>query len=405
VAALKGVPGPTARAGTGLAALPPLVLHIVYRFDVGGLENGVVNLINHMPQAAYRHAVLALTEVTDFKLRIRRQDLQTLALHKPPGHGVWQYGKLWRLMRRLRPAVVHTRNLAALEAVVPAWAAGVPVRVHGEHGREGRDLAGAASTYDRVRRLYRPFVSHYVALSADLATYLRDGVGVPNARLSHVYNGVDTEIFTPAAGGRPAILGCPFQPNRHWLVGTVGRMQPVKDQVTLARAFVRALQLAPELRARMRLVIVGDGPLRTEVMEVLRTAGVDDCSWMPGERNDVADIMRGLHCFALSSRSEGISNVVLEAMATALPVLATRVGGNPELVSHGRTGELVPPSDPDTMALALVRLASDPQRSERLGLAARADVHTRFSLAGMVDAYQGLYDRLLHRAGPSPAEH
>ncbi len=405
MAALTDAPGPATRAGTGPVALPPLVLHIVYRFDVGGLENGVVNLINHMPQAAYRHAVLALTEATDFKLRIRREGVPVLALHKPPGQGLWQYPKLWRLMRELRPAVVHTRNLAALEAVVPAWAAGVRVRVHGEHGREGRDLAGATSPYDRVRRLYRPFVSHYVALSAELASYLRDGVGVPPARLSHVYNGVDTDIFTPAARGRPAILGCPFTPDRHWLVGTVGRMQPVKDQATLARAFVLALQQAPELRARLRLVMVGDGPLRTEVMDILRTAGVDDCCWMPGERNDVADIMRGLHCFALPSRSEGISNVVLEAMASGLPVLATRVGGNPELVAHERTGELVPPSDPGAMAQALVRLASQPERSERLGQAARADVEARFSLNSMVGAYRGLYDRLLQRSGTAVAGH
>jgi sugar transferase (PEP-CTERM/EpsH1 system associated) len=248
-----------------------------------------------------------------------------------------------------------------------------------------------------VRRLYRPFVSHYVALSADLATYLRDGVAVPASRLSHVYNGVDAEIFTPSSGTRAAILGCPFTPAEHWLVGTVGRMQPVKDQATLARAFVRALQLAPALRARLRLVMVGDGPLRTQVMDILQTAGVQDLSWMPGERNDVADVMRGLHCFALPSQSEGISNVVLEAMASALPVLATAVGGNPELVSDGRTGELVPPSDPDAMAQALVRLASDPERSARMGQAGRADVEARFSLTRMVGAYQGLYDRLLQR--------
>ena len=108
----------------------PLVLHVMYRFDTGGLENGVVNLINHMPADAYRHAVLALTEVTDFSQRVQRKDVEFIALHKPPGHGIWQYPKLFKLFRRLRPHIVHSRNLAALEVQVPAWAAGVPVRIH-----------------------------------------------------------------------------------------------------------------------------------------------------------------------------------------------------------------------------------------------------------------------------------
>ena len=149
----------------------PHVVHLMYRFDTGGLENGVVNLINHMPADAFRHTVVALTEVTDFRHRILRTDVEFVALHKPPGHGVWQYPKLYNLFRRLRPQIVHSRNLAALEVQVPAWAAGVPVRIHGEHGRDVGDLDGSNVTYQRVRRFYRPFVHHYVALSRDLASF------------------------------------------------------------------------------------------------------------------------------------------------------------------------------------------------------------------------------------------
>lgn len=378
---------------------PPLVLHVVYRFDVGGLENGVVNLINHMPPQAYRHAVLALTEVAPtFAQRIRREGVQTFALHKPPGHGVWQYPKLWRLFRELKPAVVHTRNLAALEATVPAWAAGVRARVHSEHGREGRDLGADTSRYDRVRRLYRPFVGHYVALSSELADYLRTVVKVATPLVTQVYNGVDTDKFTPAPGDRRAILGCPFKTDTHWLVGTVGRMHEVKDQANLARAFVRACELAPPLRQVLRLVMVGDGPLRTQVMEVLTTAGVQDACWLPGERHDVPQIMQSLHCFALPSKSEGISNVVLEAMACGLPVVATAVGGNPELVRPGATGTLVPAEDPDALARAIIELALDPARAAAMGRAGRADVEARFSMQSMTAAYQGVYDRLLGRA-------
>lgn len=250
---------------------PPLVLHVVFRFDTGGLENGVVNLINHMPAHAYRHAVLALTEVTSFRERILRSDVEFISLCKPPGHGVWQYPKLFKLFRRLRPAIVHSRNLAALEAQVPAWAAGVPVRIHGEHGLDIGDLDGSNVTYQRVRRFYKPFVQHYMALSRDLADYLVDKVRVPQINVTQVYNGVDVDRFYPAPNGPQPIGGCPFDPAQHWLVGTVGRMQSVKDQVMLAHAFVQSLVLAPKLQHRMRLVMVGEGPLRAQAQAVRKS--------------------------------------------------------------------------------------------------------------------------------------
>lgn len=375
----------------------PLVVHVMYRFDTGGLENGIVNLINHMPAAAYRHAIVALTEVTDFRQRILRDDVQFFSLNKPPGHGVWQYVKLFKLFRRLRPQIVHSRNLAALEVQIPAWAARVPVRIHGEHGRDVGDLDGSNVTYQRVRRFYRPFVHHYVALSRDLAQYLVDKVMVPPAQITQAYNGVDTERFRPALNHPDLIAGCPFDPSRHWLVGTVGRMQVVKDQVLLARAFVHALSMAPELRLRMRLVMVGEGPLRAESLAVLDAAGVADLAWLPGERSSVADVMRGLHAFVLPSLAEGISNTILEAMATGLPVIATAVGGNADLVADGVTGHMVPAAESQLMAQQIVALARNPQHARQLGAAGRVRVEASFSMPAMVSIYQAVYDRLLYR--------
>lgn len=377
----------------------PLVLHVMHRFDIGGLENGIVNLINHMPADAYRHAVLALTEVTDFRQRIQRKDVEFVSLHKPPGHGVWQYPKLFRLFRQLRPAIVHSRNLAALEVQIPAWAAGVPIRIHGEHGRDVGDLDGNNVTYQRVRRFYRPFIHHYMALSRDLADYLVDKVQVSPSKMTQVYNGVDTDHFCPAPHGPQPISGCPFNPAHHFLVGTVGRMQAVKDQVMLANAFVQAIVLDPKLRLHMRLVMVGEGPLRAQVQAVLDAAGLGALAWLPGERSDVADIMRGLHVFALPSLAEGISNTILEAMASALPVVATAVGGNADLMLQGQTGYIVPSAHPQAMALRLVELASSPARAHSMGQAGRQRVQATFSMQTMVSTYQRVYDQQLRRTG------
>jgi sugar transferase (PEP-CTERM/EpsH1 system associated) len=383
----------------------PLVLHVMHRFDVGGLENGVVNLINHMPAETYRHAVLAMTEVTDFRHRVKRSDVQFMALHKPPGHGVWQYRKLFKLFRQLRPAIVHSRNLSALEVQVPAWAAGVPVRVHGEHGRDVGDLDGSSVKYQRMRRLYRPFVHHYTALSRDLADYLQQKVHVSQAAITQAYNGVDTARFSPADGGTQPIAGCPFDPSQHWLVGTVGRMQTVKDQFMLANAFVMALRAAPQLADRLRLVMVGDGPLRAQVLAILEAAGVAHLAWLPGERNDVETVMRGLHAFALPSLAEGISNTILEAMASGLPVVATNVGGNAELVQHGLTGYIVPASNPQAMADRLAALATEPQQAQRMGQAGCQRVKDRFSMQAMVQTYQRVYDNQLLRARGAQQPH
>lgn len=377
----------------------PLIAHVMHRFDTGGLENGVVNLINHLPEDRYRHAVVALTDVTEFRDRVKRRDVEFVALHKPAGQGIWQFPKWYRMLRRMRPDIVHTRNLAALECQIPAWGARIPVRIHGEHGRDVGDLDGSNRTYQRVRRFYRPFVHHYLALSRDLAHYLSANIHVPESRISQVYNGVDTTRFQPASGGPIPIRDCPFHPAQHWIVGTVGRMQAVKDQVMLARAFVHALELDPPMKHRLRLVMIGDGPLRAQAQAVLEHAGVAELAWLPGERSDVADIMRGLHAFVLPSLAEGISNTVLEAMASALPVIATDVGGNADLVVQGETGDIIAAADPLALARRLLHLAHEPGKARLRGLAGRQRVESQFSMQAMVTNYQRVYDEQLRRIG------
>jgi sugar transferase (PEP-CTERM/EpsH1 system associated) len=379
-----------------LADTRPLVMHIVYRFDTGGLENGVVNLIDHLEAAAFRHAVVALTEVVPaFASRIKRQDVRFVSLGKSAGHAIKLYPRLLTLFREARPSIVHTRNLAALECQVPALCAGVPIRIHGEHGRDVEDLDGTRRRHQWIRRLYRPFVQQHVALSRDLAGYLERKVGVPQHRIAQIHNGVDTRRFHPATEGRAPVGDSPFNDPSLFVVGTVGRMQAVKAQPLLAHAFIRALQIQPTLRGRLRLVMVGDGPLRAEAQSLLDAAGVETLAWLPGERRDVPEIMRGLSAFVLPSRAEGISNTILEAMAAGLPVIATHVGGNPELVVPDQTGELVPAGDVEALSAGLIRLAADPLRAAAMGRVARARVEQQFSLTAMVTAYQSLYGRLL----------
>jgi glycosyltransferase involved in cell wall biosynthesis len=141
--------------------------------------------------------------------------------------------------------------------------------------------------------------------------------------------------------------------------------------------------------------MIGEGPLRAQCLALLAAAGVAHLAWLPGERADVDAVLRGLSCFVLPSLGEGISNTILEAMASGLPVIATAVGGNAELVTEGVTGELVAAGDVQAMASSLVRLASDPACAARMGAAGRREAETRFGIEAMVAAYQRLYESRL----------
>jgi sugar transferase (PEP-CTERM/EpsH1 system associated) len=384
------------------AVVPPLVVHVVYRLSVGGLENGVVNLINRMPADRWRHAVVALTQVDPaFAARIIRPDVALIELGKRPGHAFHLYPSLLRLFRTLRPSIVHTRNLGALEASVPAWAARVPVRVHGEHGWDVEDIDGTNRTYRFVRRAHRVFISHYIALSGGIERYLADAVRVPRERMTRIVNGVDLARFTPASTrARPP--GCPFDDPRHFVIGSVGRLEAVKNHALLARAFVRALELAPWLRHGARLAIVGDGAQRARILGILDSAGVAPLAWLPGMRDDIPDILRAFDLFVLPSLAEGISNTILEAMASGLPVVATRVGGNVELVESGRSGDLVPSDDVEALATALVRYA-DFDTARAAGRAGRERAVSLYGLDSMVAAHCSLYERLLAARNGKPA--
>ena len=375
----------------------PLVIHVVYGFDVGGLENCIVNLINRMNPALFRHQVLALTSCNpSFCSRVERDDVEFISLGKSPGHSIKLYPQLYRLFRRYRPSIVHTRNLAALETVLPSLAAGVAVRIHGEHGWDSFDREGTSSKYRLVRKIYSPFVTHYVALSGQIVQYVQHKVGIDSRRISRICNGVDTQRFVPGTQGREKVGGAGDFSPEHIVIGTVGRLQAVKDQITLVRAFAIARQQGASAQ-KLRLLIAGEGPLRGAVEDEVRTHGLEDWVTLLGERSDVPTVMRGLDVFVLPSRSEGISNTILEAMATGLPVIATNVGGSHELNAPGETGALVAAEDPQSMAHEMLRYAADVALRRSHGSAGRLRVESQFSLNGMVESYTHLYERLLQR--------
>jgi len=377
--------------------VPPLIAHVIHRLGTGGMENGLVNLINHMPPERYRHAIVCLQGYTDFRQRIRRDDVAIFDVNKKEGHDFGAYRRLYKILRDIKPDILHTRNLSALESQVVGAAARIKGRVHGEHGRDIYDLHGKNRKYNLLRKAIQPLVGHYIAVSRDLAGWLQHTVGVPSRKVTQIYNGVDSEKFHPRSGPRELIGPPGFAADDAILIGSVGRLAHVKDFPTLIRAFDRLRELWPEGRSRLRLVIVGDGPTRTECERLIAELGLGEQIWLAGDRSDVPELMRAMDLFVLPSLGEGISNTILEAMACGLPVIATEVGGNPELVAPGKTGTLVPVADHEKMAQALLTYVRDPARMAQEGRAARAEIEARFSMEAMVAGYVRVYDAVLAR--------
>jgi sugar transferase (PEP-CTERM/EpsH1 system associated) len=376
----------------------PLIVHIVVRFDYGGLENGVVNVVNGLDQAKYRQAVIALTEATSFRRRLRG-DIPVYALGKRDGKDPAAYLRLFRLLRELKPTAVHSRNIGTLDCVPVAFLAGVPFRIHGEHGWDVYDPQGTRRKYRFLRRSLSHLVHTFVTVSDELRQWLIRTVGIPAAKVVRICNGVDTDKFRPREGvdlNTPLPIG--MCSDGVAVVGSVTRFAAIKDPLNLVNAFV-GLHATPDLGPLLRLVMVGDGELRASALMKLEAAGAATSAWLPGSRDDIPELLRSMDVFVLGSLREGISNTVLEAMASGLPVIATQTGGNGELVEAGRTGALVPPGDTDALADAIRRYAADPQLRAHHGKQARERAVQQFSIAGMVDNYRRLYDELLAPLG------
>lgn len=373
---------------------PPLVLHVIHHLVIGGMENGLVNLINHMPIQRYAHAIACVEDFSSFRNRITRPDVDVFALQRTK-IGVWGLRRaLYGLCRRLRPTIVHSRNLSGLDALLPARLAGVPKRVHGEHGWDISDLHGTQRRSTLLRRLHSPLVDRYVTVSQHLESYLRQRVGIRGERIRQIYNGVDTRRFAPGGGRNAMNLPERFRSADAVVIGTVGRLQAVKDQATLIHAFAGLAQCDRAMAQRARLLIVGDGPEHPELVRLAASLELGDRVHFTGPLEDVPTALRALDVFVLPSLNEGISNTILEAMATGLPVLATAVGGNAELVEDGITGRLFTTRDRNALTTLLADYLVDPRLRSSHGQASRARACDRFSLDAMVNGYAELYDGL-----------
>lgn len=364
---------------------PVHVAHIIYRLAIGGMENGLVNLVNRM-DSRFVHHIISLTDATDFQARITNPAVKVSMLNKKPGKDFGSYVRLWRLLRSKRVDIVHTRNFGTVDCGLVARLAGVKTLVHSEHGWDMSDLSGGNPKYIRLRRWMAPLATRWLAVSANIRDWLEQTVGVSASKLTHIYNGVDSKRFYPKVSSS----------NDKLHVGFVGRLEDVKNPSLMIRAMAR-LAVDTSLSRPVELTVVGSGSLLEPLKELARESGVDNLVHFIGPRTDVPELMRTFDAFILSSYNEGISNTILEAMASGLPVVATEVGGNPELIESNVSGQLYPSDDDCALAKALKVYANNESLRAEQGRAARQRVDEQFTLAVMVTAYENFYSQCLNR--------
>ncbi len=359
------------------------VVHVLHSFGTGGLEKGIATLARHASrQVEYVIVCLANSGASH---RLLPAHTPVIQMGKRLGNSMSFIWKLARTLKTLRPDVVHTRNWGGMDGILAARLAGVRAIVHGEHGWGMEDPYGLKPKRVMVRRFISLWVREYTCVSQKMENWLLDVIGV-RKRITQIYNGVDSQKYHPCKDKHQVRLqlGLPLSSP---LVGVVGRLDPIKNHHTLFNAFAMLRDTIPDAF----LIVAGDG----SQMQRLRSLAGEGVIFL-GDRPDVAELLQAFDLFVLPSLNEGISNTILEAMATGLPVVAGGVGGNLELVVPGQTGTLVDPHDAQSMSSAILQCLTDASLCKRYGEAGRTKVIENFGIPAMVASYESVYQRVAH---------
>lgn len=353
----------------------------------GGTEYALLRLVCALGDEEFEHEICATRGIDLAFARRQMATAKITCIGKAGAGHQFPFFRLVRMMRSIQPDVVHSRNWGGIEAVPAARLAGVPFIVHSEHGYELDSLDGLPWRRRIFRRTAYAMADAVFTNSVELRDYHARQAGIPGNRVGVIYNGVDTNRFKPQPGVRQQLRQELRIPADSLLVGSVGRLVTIKDHITLLKA---ASALAGH-GLNVNVLLVGAGPEMASLQN--RVVGDADLSGrvlFTGGSDRIPELLNAMDVFVLPSLGEGMSNTLLEAMASALPVVASRVGGNPELIEDGRTGLLFTAGDSASLA-AQINILADCDLRHRLGSAARESAIRLFSLDRMVGNYRNLY--------------
>lgn len=369
------------------------VAHVLLSLDLGGLERLVVDLVREGRRQGQRVAIVCLERPGTLADEAERAGAKVLCMGKPPGLCPRIVKSLVRVFRELKPDVIHTHQIGALVYAGPAARGACrPVVVHTEHGKHY-----AARRRTRwLGRLASHYAQRFFCVSRNIAEEVISFRVAPEWKITVAPNGIDIAKFQNAGAGAEARRELGIPPAAP-VVGAVGRLNEIKRQDLLIRAFAR-LKLRYE---EAHLLLVGDGPKRAELEQLASELLSVDCIHFIGYQAAPERFLQAMDVMALTSRSEGMPLAVLEAWAARVPVVATRVGGVPELIADEQTGLLVEFGDVPGLASAIERLLNEESLARQVRTAAGTRVTEQFSLEQMAAFYQRHYSELLSAGGQS----
>jgi len=367
------------------------ITHVVENLNRGGLERMVLELVKVQHRQGHRCQVVCLFEPGAQAHELEALGIPVMGCHKRQGVDLRALAEARRLIRRHDTEILHTHNAVAhYQAVIASCGLGVRRIVNTRHGLGINQRTGRREWLYRRALAWTDTVVTVCEAARRIA--IERGI-VPRLKAAVVPNGIPIDLFAPASADMHQRLVDALQiPSHHTLIGNVGRLNWAKDQAGLIRAFADVHALYPNTA----LVLIGDGELRAQLEQCAREHDLHQCVHFLGDRNDVGQLLRGLDLFVMSSRSEGYSMALLEACATALPIVATDVGGNGEIVHDGHTGRLVPVGDTRALANAILAFLRAPQQAGEYGRAAREWVESHGSLEAMAGHYARLYQDARH---------
>ena len=360
------------------------ILHICDSFNMGGLENGIINIINGSDNTETSHEICCIRQSGAAATRLNKP-IYIWEINKAPDTTWGHFNQLVRVIKERQPDIVHTRNWGAIDGVIAARIAGVKVVIHGEHGWNIADPGGMNQKRRLARRVLSPFIDKYIAVSDDIRQWLESSCSISSKKIVKIINGVDTQKFHP--DGEKAKIRFQLGLSDEIVIGAAGRLDPIKKFDILVEAF-SVLKMNHE---KIKLIIAGDGSESKNIRKKVAEKGVFKDVLLLGERHDLQEIYKIMDIFVLPSLNEGISNTILEAMATGLPVIATRVGGNCELIEHNYTGMLIEPDSVGSLVNALNYYLNNSEIAEQHRKKARMNALSCFSLQAMLDNYNNLY--------------
>jgi sugar transferase (PEP-CTERM/EpsH1 system associated) len=375
---------------------PIRVLHVIDRLGVGGTEVGILKVIQGLSDDGFEHRICTIRGFDETFARSRGFAGQCYIVGRNKQGFQFLLLRLAKVMRDFRPHIVHSRNWGAIEAMAAARISGVPVTIHSEHGYEMDMLQGLPLRRRLFRRFTYAAADAVLTVTKELRSYHAKEAWLPAEKMRVFYNGVDTGHFAPCADGSGDIRERLGFRQGSIVLGSVGRITAIKDHGTL----LKAAELLVTRGLPLEILLVGSGPeLERLKAYTAASAALKGRAVFTGESSEIPAMLLAMDIFVLPSIKEGMSNTLLEAMASGLPVVATRVGGNPEIVEHERSGWLFAPGDVTGLATILERAAQSADLRREVGQAARSRAVRQFSLERMIQNYRDLYVELATKRG------